>query len=97
MLVVAGLLFIGITLLALASNKHFKLVAFKLSRTKNKVLVQKAMAASGWIVVMLSLVATIYAAMSSSMPISIALVWWFSLMAAAILGVALVISEKSTR
>jgi hypothetical protein len=55
------------------------------------------MAASGWIVVMLSLVATIYAAMSSSMPISIALVWWFSLMAAAILGVALVISEKSTR
>tara|TARA_B100001063_G_C16717054_1_gene531317 strand:- start:901 stop:1203 length:303 start_codon:yes stop_codon:yes gene_type:complete len=100
MLTVFLFVIFGIGLLAFSSNKHFKLVALFLERKssrKRKVFTQKtirkSMRIGGWLLVGLSLVATF----NTPGPLSISLVWWFALVACAILLVAMIISQKSPR
>lgn len=87
MLTVTILVVLGIGLLALASNKHFKLVGW-LYENKNairvrlmaKKFIQNGLRISGWLLVVGSLIVAVNATPS----LAISLVWWFSLISGAI-------------
>ncbi|MDP2534724.1 DUF3325 family protein [Alteromonas stellipolaris] len=88
MVSVGILVILGIAFLALASDKHVKRVASKFNR-KGRAVVQTTTRVSGWLLLGGSLLAAVYA----PLPLSISLVWWFTLVGCAILLVALVINK----
>ncbi|WOI39311.1 DUF3325 family protein [Alteromonas sp. CI.11.F.A3] len=94
MLAVTVLIIVGISLLALGSNKHFKRVGSLFGRQfsrSRKRYVQNSMRIGGWLLMMLSFVEIV----NTPEPLAISLVWWFALIAVAILLVAVLINQKS--
>ncbi|MDO6566095.1 DUF3325 domain-containing protein [Alteromonas sp. 1_MG-2023] len=90
MVTVFILVILGIALLALASDKHFKQVASIFNR-KRRAFVHTATRVSGWLLTGGSLIAAVYA----PLPLSISLVWWFTLISCAIFLVALIINKSN--
>ena len=96
MLTVTILVVLGIGLLALASNKHFKLVGWLYENKKRhtrkvdgKKFIQNGLRISGWLL----LVGSLIVAVNATPSLAISLVWWFSLISGAIFLVALSINK----